>query len=184
MFGGLIRHRKEVLLAVTVILSLPVIFARLADVGGMGAQAVYLALLGIMWTGLIAAAYVSKPWLRWIMALVLALAAYYAGVYERATLQFMTYDAFVTMLNSAAFAGDAMVQNRAAFLGAIIPALILFVAIGLRLAKRIPIPARLVAAAPLLAIGLLVTILFQRGGDGARGLPDSFAPLAYLTLAG
>jgi|GEM_PF-2288857 len=48
MFGGLIRHRKEVLLAVTVILSLPVIFALLADVGGMGAQAVYLALLGIM----------------------------------------------------------------------------------------------------------------------------------------
>jgi glucan phosphoethanolaminetransferase (alkaline phosphatase superfamily) len=184
MFDGLIKHRKEILLALTMILSVPAIYARLADVGGMGAQAVYLALLCAMWAGLVAAAYVSKSWLRWIMALILALAAYYAGVYERATLQFMTYDAFITMLNSAAFAGDAMVQNRSAFLSAIIPALILFMAIGLRSAKRIPIPARLVAAVPLLAIGLLVTILFQRGGDGARGLPDSFAPLAYLTLAG
>ena len=184
MLGGLTRHRKEALLALSLFLTLPSISDRLADVGDIAAQGKYLGLLCLMWAGLVAAAYWSVAWLRWIMAVILAFAAYYAAVYERATLQFMTYDAFVTMLNSMAFAGDALVQHRSAFLGAIIPSLLLFLAIGLPSARRIPISARLVAATPLLAIGLLAGILFQRGGEGARGLPGSYAPLAYLALAG
>lgn len=184
MLGGLIRHRKEVMLAACMLLALPAVFDRLAGVGGIAAQGAYLTLLCVMLAGLLAAAYWPNSWLRWSAALVLASAGYYAAVYERATLQFLTYDAFVTMLQSAAFVGDALAQNRAAFIGAILHSVLLVCGIGFRPAKPIPVNTWLLAAIPFAAVGLLAAVLFLRGGDGARGLPKSFPTLAYMMLAG
>ncbi|RZA09610.1 MAG: sulfatase, partial [Proteobacteria bacterium] len=170
------KYLKELLIACCLALALPDIADRFADVGGLAAQGAYLALAGILWGTLIAAAYVPYAWLRWTFAITLAISAYYFSVYERATAQFMTYDAFINMLNSAAFADDALAQNRSAFIAALVPAVLLLLAIGIRPRRKPPVPALLLASAPLLGVALLTGILFLRGGDGARGLPSSLPP--------
>jgi lipid A ethanolaminephosphotransferase len=121
--------------------------------------------------------------LRWAIAAILAASTYFFGVFERVTTQFMSYDAFINMMNSAAFAGDAVSQSRAAFIAAAGPALLLLVAIGLRPHWRPRRFGPVLAAGPWLGAALLTGILFVRGGDGARGLPDAFTPIAYFTLA-
>src|SRR3546814_7995979 len=50
--------------------------------------------------------------------------------------------------------------------------------------RHLPLSRWLVAATPWLATCALTGLLFLRGGDGARGQPPSFTPIAYLTLAG
>ena len=135
---------REVLLALCFLSALPAIVNRSADLVGPVPHAGYLFLLIILWGGLLGAAYTPPAILRWITAFLLAGAAYYMLVFERVTTEFLTYDAFINMLHSAAFIG----------------------------------------ATPWLAMFALTGLLFLRGGDGARGQPPSFAPIAYLTLAG
>lgn len=175
---------KEVLLALCFLSALPVIINRSADLVGAVPHTGYLLLLIILWGGLLGAAYTPPAILRWTTAFLLAGTAYYMSVFERVTTEFMTYDAFINMMNSAAFIGDALAQNRTAFVAAAPPALLLLAAIGMAPRRHLPLPRWLVAAAPWLAMFALTGLLFLRGGDGARGQPPSFTPIAYLTLAG
>ena len=175
---------REVLLALCFLSALPTIVNRSADLVGPVPHAGYLFLLIILWGGLLGAAYTPPAILRWITAFLLAGAAYYMLVFERVTTEFLTYDAFINMLHSAAFIGDALAQNQTAFVGAAPPALLLLAAIGMAPRRHLPLPRWLVAATPWLAMFALTGLLFLRGGDGARGQPPSFAPIAYLTLAG
>ena len=181
--GLLGRNLKALLLAACLLLALPDIAARLAGIEGRAGQAVYLAMLVMLWAALAAAAYCPARWLRWINGLACAAAAYYFAVYERVTTQFLTYDAFINLKNSAAFAGDAIAQNQSALIGGLAPALLLLAAIVVAPRRRLPLPGWLLGAGPLLGTGLLAGILFLRGGEGSRGQPASFVPLAYLALA-
>lgn len=174
---------KELLLALCLLLAAPEVAERLAGIDGLGGRAVYLALLAIMWSGLIAAAFVPSRWLRWSIGLVATISAYFCDVFARVTTQFLTYDAFINMRHSAAFAGDAIAQNQTALVAALVPALALLAAICLAPLRRLPLPNWLLASAPLMATALLTVMLFLRGGDGSRGLPHSYPPLAYLALS-
>src|SRR3546814_13420999 len=89
-------------------------------------------------------------------------------VFERVTTEFMTYDAFINMMNSAAFLGDALAQNQTAFVEAAPPALLLLAAIGMAPRRHLPLSRWLVAATPWLATCALTGLLFLRGGDGAQ----------------
>ena len=104
---------KEMLLALCLGLTVPDIGARIAGIDGLTGLATYVLLLTLLWTALAAAAFVPIHWLRWIIGLVCSVAAYYFGVYERITTQFLTYDAFINLQNSAAFAGDAIAWDSA-----------------------------------------------------------------------
>lgn len=174
---------KEMLLALCLGLTVPDIGARIAGIDGLTGLATYVLLLTLLWTALAAAAFVPIHWLRWIIGLVCSVAAYYFGVYERITTQFLTYDAFINLQNSAAFAGDAIAQSQSAIIAELAPALVLLAAIVVPPKRRMPLPSWLLAAAPLLGTGLLAGMLFLRGGEGGRGQPASFVPLAYLLLA-
>ena len=178
------HYLKEGLLAACLLLAAPGILARLGEIEGVAAQGAYLGLLGILWIALIAVAYIPKAPLRWGLAAALAGSAYFIDVFERVMTQFMTYDAFLNMLNSAGFIGDALAQNQSAFLGGLAPALLLLVALGWKPRFRLPVPTTLLVAAPLVGAGMLSVLLFVRAGDGARGLPESYRPIAYLALAG
>ena len=183
--AGISRYLKEMLLAASFALALPAMLERLSGIDGPAGAAAFLVLLGGLWAALLTAAYVRPGWLRWPMAALLAGSAFSYLAFERVTTQFMTYDVFINLLNSAAFIDDALVQNRTAFIGALPSALLLLFALGLAPRRRLPLlPGWLVALAPALGTGALAALLFVRGGDGARGLPPSFTPIAYLALAG
>src|SRR3546814_2453016 len=58
----------------------------------------FLLLLACLW----GAAFIARGWLRWGWALVFALAALFVDSFQAATADAMSYDAFVTMIRSAA----------------------------------------------------------------------------------
>lgn len=182
-FSGVRPYIKEALLALCFLAALPSVIERSSDIAGLVPQVGYLVVLTMLWAALLVAAYTPLAVLRWTSALLLAGAAYYMAVFERVTTEFMTYDAFINMMNSAAFMGDALAQNQTAFVGAAAPALVLLAAIGIAPRRYLPLPLWQVAATPWLATFALAGLLFLRGGDGARGQPPSFTPIAYLTLA-
>jgi glucan phosphoethanolaminetransferase (alkaline phosphatase superfamily) len=181
-FGA--RYLKEALLTLCVLTALPAIVSRISDIAGLISQASYIGLLGALWAALLAAAYIPGTIPRWITAILFAGTAYFMTVFEGVTSEFMTYDAFINMMNSAAFVGDALAQNRVAFIGAAPSVVLLLLSIGVRPRRRLPVPGWLPLMAPWVATAMLTALLFLRGGDGARGQPPSFTPIAYLALAG
>src|SRR3546814_18093900 len=92
-------------------------------------------------------------------------------VFERVTTEFMTYDAFINMMNSAAFLGDALAQNQTSFVEAAPPALLLLAAIGMAPRRHLPLSRWLVAATPGLSTTALTGLLFLVGGDRPSGQP-------------
>jgi len=182
--SSLFRHRKEALLAACALAAAPAMLDRLAGLDGLVPIGGYLVLLALLWGALLSAAYIPLALLRWPTAILLAGSAYYMKVFEGVTTQFMSYDAFINLMNSAAFAGDALAQNRVAFVAGLPGALLLLLAIGIPPQGNMPLRGWMAAAAPWIGTAALAGILFMRGGDGARGLPQSFTPIAYAALAG
>ncbi len=104
--------------------------------------------------------------------------------YTHITDSYLTYDAFITMVDSVGFMGDAVEQYRDQMLLAVGKSLLLFVGIGLPPGPAPRMPRLAPIAAPLLALVMVVGILFVRSGDGARGLAPIYPPLGYLSLYG
>ncbi|WP_447727676.1 sulfatase-like hydrolase/transferase [Sphingomonas koreensis] len=140
--------------------------------------AFYALLAGALW---VASRLASNP-LRWTLATLLFAAAAFVGASERILDDHLTYDAFLNLIGSAGFAGDAMAEHGLRIGAEILAAFPLLFSIGLAPRRPPRFDARW-AAAPLGALALLTGMLFLRGGDGARGLPGAFTSLAYLTLA-
>ncbi len=180
----LMKLLKPLLLGGAFVLSVSSVAERLTDIEGIVGKLVYLSLLTICWIGVIGAAYIWNSMFRWIWATLLPLAGAMIGVFTAASQQFMTYDAFVNMLHSAGFIGDAWVQNRSAFI-AVLPATILTsLGIGLKPRWRLQRFGQMLSLAPLAVLGILAGLLFMRGGDGGRGLPGGFVVSAYGLLLG
>ena len=95
----------------------------------------------------------------------------------------MSYDAFVTMVHSAGFADDAVAQYGASIAWAAAGAFFLFVGVGLKPGARRPLPGIAAALAPLAGLAILTILLFVRGGEGGRGLPNAWVGTAYSALA-
>lgn len=140
--------------------------------------ALYAVLAGALW---VASRLASDP-LRWAMGGLLFAAAAFIGASERILADHLTYDGFLNLIGSAGFAGDAMAEHGLRIGARVLAALPLLFAIGFAPRRMRRFDARWTAA-PLGALALLTGMLFLRGGDGARGLPGAFTPLAYLTLA-
>lgn len=138
----------------------------------------YVVVAGALWV----ASRLAANWLRWSIAALLFPAAAFIGASERVLDDHLSYDGFLNLIGSAGFAGDAMAQHGVRIGAEIVVALPLLFAIGFTPRRRRRFDARWVAV-PLGALALLTGMLFARGGDGARGLPGAFTPLAYLTLA-
>lgn len=143
----------------------------------------YTALLGASWLAILCAAYMPNSLLRWSLALLLAACGYILLTFEHASGQFMTFDAFISMLDSAGSLGDAFDQNGPAFVSALWPTLAIALGVGLAPGRALPLPRTLLYSLPATIFIALVGVLFVRGGDGGRGLPHSFVGGAYGTLA-
>lgn len=172
------------MLIASVVFSIPSILTRFTELGFGGQGLAYAVLLGTSWLGVVFVAYWPNGALRWIIALLLATCGYVLLTFEHASGQFMTFDSFISMLDSAGSLGDAIEQNGSAFLSAMWPSLAIAFGVGLAPGRPVPFPHKLAYGLPVAIFVAVVGLLFWRGGDGGKGLPHSLVGAAYATLAG
>jgi len=154
---------------------------RIAGLEGLFAVLAYLALLGWSVVGLVAAAFIPQNLLRWVLAALFAFAAFFASTVAAITGDFLTYDAFINLVGSTGFAGDALRQYGSAFLAPLVLSIVLLFALGLPPQMRFSLP-RFTVAIPLAVVASITALLFMRAGDGARGLPASYPAMSYAAL--
>ena len=146
----------------------------------------FVALFALGAGALFGAAFIRRGWWRWPFATVVAGAGGIVDAYQKSMGDFMSYDAFVTMMASRGDFGSALAQHGGNMALAALAAALLFAGIGLapHTESRRSNPmrfARFVAVPGLLAIAAL---LFMRGGSGANGLPPPVTGTAYTLLFG
>jgi hypothetical protein len=173
---------KELAIIVYLALGYGAVGERIASLGVSASLGFYMGLFSILSVSIVAAAYVRNRYLRSIYALLLAGSALFLDTTERVLGDHLTYDQFVTLLNSFGAAGEAADQYRAALLSALPAALLLLAGVSLKPRRMFSINSRLLGAGPVLGIGVLALVLFVRGGEGARGLPSAIPPLAYSSV--
>ncbi|MBC3361814.1 sulfatase-like hydrolase/transferase [Pseudomonas sp. SWRI154] len=176
------RYLKELLLVLYLFRGHDYYLERLAALG-FGFATV---LFGTMFVALVLAlwmtAYIRQALLRHLFALVMFASAVFFEVYTRVTDSYLTYSQFVSLVYSGGFIEEAAYQYRDVIISAAAGGLLLLLGIGLKPRHRLPLPGYVPIAAPLLGVLLLSGVLFARAGEGARGLPVMYTPLAYLNL--
>jgi len=144
----------------------------------------YLGVFAVLALALLLAAFSRPGWLRWSMALAFTVSAIFLDAYNRITDSYLTYSAFVSMVYAGGFVQEALQQYHYAITLAAARALLLLLGLGLRPGPTPRLPWLLPPVAPVLGLLVLIAILFVRAGEGARGLPVMYTPLAYLSLFG
>lgn len=146
------------------------------------ALVLYAGVFLLLTLALLLAAQIRQGLLRWTVALVFFASAVFFDAYTTITNSYLTYSAFISMVYSGGFIQEALVQYRDPILLALARGVLLLLGIGLPPLRSGRLPRGLPWAAPLLGLVLLTGILFMRAGEGARGLPVMYTPLAYLNL--
>lgn len=158
------------------------VLERLQALGMSPALVLYAGVFVALALGLWLAAQIRQDALRWLLALVFFASAVFFDAYTRITASYLTYSAFISMVYSGGFIQEALVQYQDAIVLALARGLLLLFGVGLRPGARPRVPRGLTWAAPMFGLLLLTAILFVRAGEGARGLPVMYTPLAYLNL--
>ena len=174
---------KTALLGFGLAFELPEVVARIDMLGASPPLLIYIGLYGGLIACLWSAAFIRSSLLRWGWAVVLGLAAILVGSFQNATADAMSYDAFVTMIYSAGFADDAIAQYGASIAWASAGAFFLFLGLGLKPRAETRLSAVAAALAPFAGLAILTILLFIRGGEGGRGLPNAWVGTAYSALA-
>lgn len=178
------RYVKELLLVLYLIRGYHDYLDRLAALGIGFATLLYAAMFVALVAALWMTAYIHQTFVRHLFALVMFVSALFFEVYARVTDSYLTYSQFVSLVYSGGFIQEAAYQYREVIISAAAGGLLLLLGIGLKPRRRMSVPAWLPVAAPLLGVLLLSAVLFVRAGEGARGLPVMYTPLAYLNLFG
>lgn len=144
----------------------------------------YLGVFALLALALLLTAFTRPGWLRWALALAFTISAIFLDAYNRITDAYLTYSAFVSMVYAGAFVQEALQQYHYAITLAAARVLLLLFGLGLRPGPTPWLPRLLPPVAPVLGLLVLIAILFVRAGEGARGLPVMYTPLAYLSLFG
>lgn len=147
-------------------------------------MAAYLILFTLCVASAIGAAFIRQAVVRWAMAVLLASGSWVVDGYQWAVGDFMTYDAFVTMVQSAGDLFSAFQQQTAITSLAAVKAGLLLVGTGLRPAEPLSIGARITRLLAIPVILVVIILLFLRGGEGANGLPSSHFGLSFGALQG
>ncbi|MFJ3369543.1 sulfatase-like hydrolase/transferase [Pseudomonas sp. NPDC086251] len=178
----MIRYLKELLLVVYLLKNYDYYVERLSAMG-IGFPVVLFAGMFIALTvALFMTAYIRQTLVRHLFAVTMFVSAVFFDVYTRVTADYLTYSSFVSLVYSGGFIQEAAYQYRDALTSGVLGGLLLLFGIGLKPRRRLPLPGALLVAAPVLGVLLLSAVLFVRAGEGARGLPIMYTPLAYLNL--
>ncbi|ATE77052.1 sulfatase-like hydrolase/transferase [Pseudomonas frederiksbergensis] len=178
----MIRYFKELLLVLYLLKSYDYYLDRLEALGIGLPMLLYGGMFVVLTIALFMTAYIRQTLVRHLFALALFGSAIFFDVYTHVTASYLTYSSFVSLVYSGGFIQEAAYQYRDAIISATVSGLLLLLGIGLKPRRRLPLPGALLVAAPVLGVLLLSVVLFVRAGEGARGLPIMYTPLAYLNL--
>ncbi|WP_130905093.1 sulfatase-like hydrolase/transferase [Pseudomonas sp. Sample_22] len=178
----MIRYLKELLIAVYLITHYDYYFGRISAIGISYPLVLFAGMFVVLTVALFMSAYIRQTIIRYLFALGLFASALFFDVYTQVTADYLTYSSFVSMVYSGGFIQEALIQYRDAIISGVLGGLPLLIGIGLKPRRRWPVPGAVLVAAPLMAVLLLSAVLFVRAGEGARGLPQMYTPLAYLNL--
>lgn len=171
------------LLLVVYLLSFSGYYIERLEAIGLGvALVLYAGVFGVLLVALWLSANIRQGLVRWVFALGFFASAVFFDAYTRIMADYLTYSAFVSMVYSGGFIGEALQQYHSVIVVALAKGVLLLLGLGLRPGPAWRWPSALPWAAPLLGLALLTGILFVRAGEGARGLPVMYTPLAYLNL--
>ncbi|MDO7897042.1 sulfatase-like hydrolase/transferase [Pseudomonas citrulli] len=176
------RYLKELLLVLYLVRGHEYYLDRLGALGLGFATLLFGAMFAVLVVALWLAAHIRQALVRHLFALLMFVSAVFFEVYTRVTDSYLTYSQFVSLVYSGGFIQEAAYQYRAVIISAMAAGLLLLLGIGLKPRRRLAIPGYLPVAAPVLGVLLLSGVLFARAGEGARGLPVMYTPLAYLNL--
>ncbi|MGF6330030.1 glucan phosphoethanolaminetransferase (alkaline phosphatase superfamily) [Pseudomonas sp. BS3782 TE3695] len=179
---AMIRYLKELLLVLYLLKNYDDYLDRLDALGIGFPMLLYGAMFVVLTVALFMTAYIRQTLIRHLFALVMSGSAVFFDVYTQVTAGYMTYSSFVSLVYSGGFIQEAAYQYRDAIISAMVSGLLLLIGLGLKPRRRAPLPGALLVAAPVLGVLMLSTVLFVRAGEGARGLPIMYTPLAYLNL--
>ena len=178
----MILYLKELLIAVYLITHYDYYFGRISAIGISYPLVLFAGMFVVLTVALFMSAYIRQTIIRYLFALGLFASALFFDVYTQVTADYLTYSSFVSMVYSGGFIQEALIQYRDAIISGVLGGLPLLMGIGLKPRRRWPVPGAVLVAAPLMAVLLLSAVLFVRAGEGARGLPQMYTPLAYLNL--
>jgi hypothetical protein len=178
----MIRYLKELLLVIYLLSNYDYYLERLSAMGFGFAVMLFIAMFIVLTAALFMTAYIRQTLIRHLFAVAMFASAVFFDVYTRVTADYLTYSSFVSLVYSGGFIQEAAYQYRDALIRGVIGGLLLLFGIGLKPRRRLPLPGALLVAAPVLGVLLLSAVLFVRAGEGARGLPIMYTPLAYLNL--
>ncbi|WP_285420089.1 sulfatase-like hydrolase/transferase [Pseudomonas sp. efr-133-TYG-5] len=176
------RYLKELLLVIYLLLYSDYYLERLNAIGIGLAVLLFGAMFLALTFALLLTAYIRQTFIRHLFALAMFASAVFFDVYSRVTADYLTYSSFVSLVYSGGFIQEAAYQYRDAILHGVLNGLLLLFGVGLKPRHPLAIANGLRVAAPFVGVLLLSGVLFVRAGEGARGLPIMFTPLAYLNL--
>ncbi|RON53869.1 sulfatase-like hydrolase/transferase [Pseudomonas frederiksbergensis] len=178
----MIRYLKELLLVLYLFKNYDYYLERLTAIGFSFPVLLFGAMFIVLTAALFMTAYIRQTLIRHLFAITLFVSAVFFDVYTKVTADYLTYSSFVSLVYSGGFIQEAAYQYRDPLISGLVSGLLLLFGIGLKPRRRMPLPGALLVAAPLLGVLLLSAVLFVRAGEGARGLPIMYTPLAYLNL--
>lgn len=158
-------------------------FDRVVDLGVSFGAVVFIGLLSLCLLGIVSTLYIKNTLLRVIYGLIFFVSSVVLLAYENITADFLTYNAFISLLNARGFAGEAFEQFHSQIVVSLLISLFLLVAIVLKPKYKPALSNKLFLFFPLSVAFLLTIMLFLRGGDGGKGLQSPFIPIAYASLA-
>jgi len=176
------RYAKELFLIVYLLIYSEYYIDRLNAIGFSFSVLLFGAMFLALTLALYLMAYIRQTLIRHVFALAMFVSAVFFDVYTRVTADYLTYSGFVSLVYSGGFIQEAAYQYRDALLRGVLSGLLLPFGIGLKPRHGLAVPNALRVAAPLCGVLLLSAVLFLRAGEGARGLPIMYTPLAYLNL--
>ncbi|MNF65422.1 Sulfatase [compost metagenome] len=176
------RYLKEFLLALYLLGSFPYYRERVVELGLGFPLLLYAGLFAVLLGVLLLTAQIRSGPVRVLVGMAFFASAVFFDVHRRVMADYLTYSTFVSLIYSSGFVDEALAQYRATIVWSMVIGLPLL--LGIALAPRRPsrLPSWAVVAAPVVGVTLLSSILFLRSGEGARGLPQMYTPLAYLNL--
>jgi len=174
------NYPKEALITLYLLLFLNLYIERLFDLGFSVSNLAYITLFLTLTASLIIIARIANTLIRIIVGFILYISASTEAAYENIAADTMNYNTFISLLNAHSSAGDAWTQYSSSIISNALFALLLLIGLVLKPRKKATIRMIFIACVPFF---LLVSILFLRGGDGAKALPKGYTILAYSTLS-